>query len=691
MGNGLESKVRDEVLLQYQRWLGAREFLPRLGQQQMIDKIIDTLTGFEPRLGVLEAGTGTGKTAAYSIATITAGKALDQQVVIATATVALQEQIMYRDLPDIRNTTDMNFSSALVKGRGRYVCLKQLDEKLRHGISELGFSQLAEFDTEQIEICQRLLGDFEEGGWDGDRDTLIGQIDDPVWEGITTDHQGCTNNKCEFFKKCPFFKARGNLESIDVLVVNHDLLLADLSLGGGAVLPEPSDCIYVVDEAHRLPEKAQNHFAVSTRIKSINEWIDTLKQAIHAINETSGMPEGLVGFALTISENATLYLKKEELFRRALDELDYIGHGSNVLIHRFESGKIPANISKITSDCCALLYEIVEAISDVLLLLQNSSIDKSTFDKEDDWASLFGRLETKGLDIIALLNDYSSDPIDLDSIRPAARWVKSYGNDFELVAVPLDSGDLLSDVLWSKCFAAISTSATLSVGGKFDRFLEKIGLSSIQATSISSPFNFRSQAKLVVPKMRTDPRNIQDHSREVSDILPGLLNQYVSALVLFSSWKQMHIVVDGVRELGLRARFKIQGDSAKYELIKSHRKDIDKGETSYLFGLASFAEGLDLPDDYCRHVVIARLPFAVPDDPVGQALAEWITSQGRNAFTEISLPEAALRLVQACGRLIRHENDFGQITLLDRRIITQSYGRILLDSLPNYDLVLEDL
>ena len=152
----------------------------------------------------------------------------------------------------------------------------------------------------------------------------------------------------------------------------------------------------------------------------------------------------------------------------------------------------------------------------------------------------------------------------------------------------------------------------------------------------------------------------------------------------------MKTVTDVLSNHAIRKFLKIQGDSSKYILLEEHRKDIDEGRKSYIFGLASFSEGLDLPDDYCRHVVIARLPFSVPDDPISEALSEWVNTQGKNPFYEISLPDAALRLVQACGRLIRHENDFGQITMLDRRLVSQRYGHILLDSLPPYDFVVED-
>jgi ATP-dependent DNA helicase DinG len=165
--------------------------------------------------------------------------------------------------------------------------------------------------------------------------------------------------------------------------------------------------------------------------------------------------------------------------------------------------------------------------------------------------------------------------------------------------------------------------------------------------------------------------------------MPGLLKKEKSALVLFSSRRQMRAVRNAL-PAELDSSMQIQGEGSKQALINAHRLRVDQGQTRNLLGMASFAEGLDLPDDYCRHVVIVKLPFAVPDDPIDQAMAEWAEAQGRNAFYEISVPDAALKLVQACGRLIRHENDYGRITLLDKRVVTQRYGRVLLDSLPPY-------
>ncbi|HBP15333.1 MAG TPA: hypothetical protein DD457_09015 [Gammaproteobacteria bacterium] len=183
--------------------------------------------------------------------------------------------------------------------------------------------------------------------------------------------------------------------------------------------------------------------------------------------------------------------------------------------------------------------------------------------------------------------------------------------------------------------------------------------------------------------MNSDPRDVGLHTEELGQLIPKLLELEISALVLFTSWRQMQAVTEALPASVLND-CRIQGQGSKQKLLSEHKEKIDEGGPSYLFGLASFSEGVDLPDDYCRHVIIAKLPFSVPDDPIDQAFAEWLESEGRNPFVEVSVPEATLKLIQACGRLIRHEEDGGRITILDRRLLTRAYGRSIIESLPPY-------
>jgi ATP-dependent DNA helicase DinG len=288
-----------------------------------------------------------------------------------------------------------------------------------------------------------------------------------------------------------------------------------------------------------------------------------------------------------------------------------------------------------------------------------------------------------------LWSDYMHE--DDPDLPPRARWIdlREGSGDLQVNSSPIMVNNTLDDNLWSRCFGAIVTSATLSVGGNFDRYIMQSGIQRDNCfRALPSPFDFSRQGELHIPAMKSDPRDPVAHTQSVIETLPGLLVGTLGSLVLFASWKQMFGVLDGVSE-EFRALVLPQGDLSKIEIIRTHKKRIDAGEQSIIFGLASFAEGIDLPGQYCDHVVIAKIPFSVPNDPVGATLGEWIDMKGGNAFREVSIPDAILRLVQACGRLLRTEQDKGVISLLDRRIITQRYGEIILNSLPPFRRVIE--
>jgi ATP-dependent DNA helicase DinG len=275
---------------------------------------------------------------------------------------------------------------------------------------------------------------------------------------------------------------------------------------------------------------------------------------------------------------------------------------------------------------------------------------------------------------------------------PRARWITLLNSGgqfgFELRCSPVLAADILEDCLWSRAAGVVVTSATITALNSFERFILHSGAPREgNYKVVTSPFDY-ANATFRVPSMDCDPGDAQAHTDALIEDLPTILDPAEGSLVLFSSRRQMLDVYQGISaELG--DRLLMQGDYSKQEILRRHREAIDAGRGSVIFGLASFAEGVDLPGDYCRHVVIAKIPFAVPDSPLEAALAEWVEAQGRNAFMEISVPDAALRLVQASGRLLRTEQDTGRVTLMDRRIVTRRYGRAILDSLPPFKRELE--
>lgn len=685
----LSDAVKAEIQQAYRAWLGARDFKPRRGQREMIAQIARTLTSEEDRLAVIEAGTGTGKTAAYCLAAIPIGRALGKTVIISTATVALQEQVVARDLPDLRERSGLQFDFALAKGRGRYLCVKRLDDRLKYGDSaEIPlFESMQDDSPDHTALYQGLLQAFSGRRWDGEIDSWPEAISREAWSPVTTDYRGCANTRCAYFKQCPFFRARNILEGTDVIVANHDLVLADLSLGGGAVLPDPDDSIYVVDEAHHLPEKTQQHFSATARIRSTQIWLDNVQNVVGGMTQRFGRPEELIAIATRLADFGAQASEALGRLDDAVQDLAFEPRDDTLETCRFPVGQVPEALGLVAKTMVApfaALAEELERTHDLLGEVQEGKRQWERGFEADDWLPPVGQLQTRALGVLKLIEAYAGPDA---SGATQARWANRYPEDVELVSAPIEPGSLLREAFWSRCYGAILTSATLTAVGRFDRFLDRAGLDGRTAVKIPSPFDFPNIASFVVPPLNSEPQDFEAHTDEVAALMPELIGDEHSALVLFTSWRQMLAVLDRMDQ-SLRPLLKVQGEGSKQALLEAHAEDVRAGQQSVLFGLASFAEGVDLPDDLCRHVIIVKLPFSVPDDPLDQAMAEWAEAQGRNPFYELSVPDAALKLVQACGRLIRHEGDWGRITLLDKRIVSKRYGRDLIASLPPYRLEL---
>ena len=706
--NALTDELKDEIQTGYRAWLGKRGFRPRRGQRQMIADIARALTRESDRVCVVEAGTGTGKTAAYCLAVIPIARATGKRVVIATATVALQEQVVLRDLPDLRKNAGLAFDFALAKGRGRYLCAARLEDRISfdHAREAPLFEPPKRGD---LATYRRLRSAFASSEWDGDRDSWQDGVENRLWAPITNDSAGCSAGRCRHYRNCAFFNARQQVAEADVVVANHDLLLADLRLGGGVVLPPPQDTIFVLDEAHHLPEKTRDHFTARVRLRASLDWLtqvaDNVETMARRFNRPREVQRAAERLAKEGGEMRTLLGDVEALVR----QLPFEGGEGNPSrgrapakgartgrsvpeaprTHRFPLGEVPEPLAELAGplgEAFASCGDVLEGLREALeqVLAGDLAWDNAAF--AEAWLPVMANLAGRAEGGRTLFQDYAAG--STQAARWATRLAFESGEDIELTTAPLDPGDILRESLWEGCHAAIATSATLCALGTFDSFLEKAGIAPGAAlTRIPSPFDFPNIATFSVPPMRSDPRDADAHTDEIAALLPELLALEPSALVLFTSWRQFRLVTDALPE-DVRERCLLQDEAAKRQLLADHRAAVDAGEPSYLFGLASFAEGLDLPGDYCRHVILAKLPFAVPDNPVDEALSEWLEAQGRNPFFDLTVPETSLRLVQACGRLIRHESDRGRITLLDRRIATHRYGESLLAALPPYRLEL---
>jgi len=708
----LTDLVKKQIQSAYSKFLENKNLKSRFGQKMMIAEIAKTFGNIEldeenvrevsdksgNHICVVEAGTGTGKTIAYLLPALAIAKSMGKKLVVSTATVALQEQIVSKDLPELLRHSDLSFTFSLAKGRGRYLCLSKLDNLLAEYESGLNPTralyedELPSVTAQGVKLYQSMMDALASNKWTGERDTWPQALDQDEWQIITTDHRQCTGRRCSNVSSCSFFKARDSLHNVDCIVTNHDLVLADLALGGGAILPDPKDTLYIFDEGHHLPQKALSHFAHHSRMTSTSKWLDQCNKGLGAIlGQISGarnvdryaeqLPAAFIDCKQQLDQ---LYPILEALVQTiSLDDRQ-----SN---YRFKDGIVPQSLllpsvelqrsfDRLTDLLSKMCSELNEAMEDA-----HCPVPK--IDLENNYP-LIGIWQSRAEANRELWASYAVP--DANTSVPKARWltpVDNSGNmDIEVCSSPILASKTLQYSLWDKCCGAVITSATLTALGNFQRFQMRAGTpNNANYQIVPSPFNF-AQATLEIPAFAVDASNADVHTISLIDHLPKLLNKTEGTLVLFSSRRQMQEVYDEMPE-SIRDLILIQGDNSKQEMLTQHKRKIDDGGGSILFGLASFSEGVDLPGDYCRHVIIAKLPFAVPDDPIESALSEWVESRGGNPFMDITVPDASLKLVQACGRLLRTETDTGKISLLDRRILTKRYGKAILNSLPPFTQV----
>jgi ATP-dependent DNA helicase DinG len=702
----LDDALKGDIQNAYRQVVERLNLTPRYGQRLMIAEIARTLGGIvvddegkrqnDTHVCVLEAGTGTGKTLAYLLAALPIAKAQGKRLVVSTATIALQEQVLGHDLPTLAQHSGMAFRYALAKGRGRYVCVARLDQALEgsepNPTMSLFEQELIATSRDFSQLASDMATAYGQGEWEGDRDSWPTTIEDATWRRLTVDHRQCTGRRCGHFGACAFFRSRRELEEADVIVANHDLVLADLALGGGAILPDPADCIFVFDEGHHLPDKALSHFAHRFAVHGCLRWLNTLKNSLTELHQAlaiqptvrqllAKLPEMLQALEPALQ---TVFTLGHQLAERP----NGLGDEEAFKQTRFAHGQTPEALREQAGQLMKMFAELsrsLESIGDILR--ESLDPDKQTgLDREqaESWLPLVALLHGRALDAFALWEAVSA--VDPNDAPPCARWVtlSRVGGEpeVEFSASPVSAAHTLAKHLWGRCHGAVVTSATLTALGRFERLQERAGLASrYRYQALPSPFDY-ANAVLSVPQAATDPSHREAHEQAIIDFVIELADRE-AALVLFSSRAQLRAVAKALPD-AVKARVLSQDALPKRELLERHRAAVDRGEGSVIFGLASFAEGIDLPGEYLTHVVITRLPFAVPDDPVGATLAEWIESQGGNPFMRISVPDASIKLVQACGRLIRKESDSGRITLLDRRVLTRRYGKALLDALPPF-------
>lgn len=704
----LDDSQKQAIQQAYRQFLESKQLKARWGQRLMVAQVARTIGSIERdcdglRVGndgahicAVEAGTGTGKTVAYSLAAIPLAQMLEKKLVIATATVALQEQIVLKDLPDIHRHSGLRFSYGLVKGRGRYACIYKLDRQLAMTEGETiplyPDEEMEQLPGPTIALYQQLLDALGSNRWDGDRDNWPDSLADSDWQRLTTDHGQCTGRHCAYVSQCPFFKSRDGIKELDVVVANHDLVLADLALGGGAILSKPEDTIYIFDEGHHLPEKALDHFAAHTRLRGAERLLQQANKQVALIGKNLPDAAALLAQLARWGEHEAYLSEAIAEANPAFEQffMDYAdpAAGKQERQYRFTGGVLPEwmqslsqNLSKAWNNVYNVLNNAKEELAEML-----ENREANNRDAVEQAFIALGGLVSRIDHTIRLWQLFARK--DPDNVPPTARWIDlidtGLSHDLALSASPVSPVDVLREHLWWRCFGAVVTSATLRSLGSFDRLRYQAGLpANAECVDVPSPFDYQANAVFCVPQDAVEGNLQEPHTQYIIKFLHESVDLAEATLVLFSSRRQMLDVYQALLSPLLEAVL-LQDDYSKQQLLNLHRARVDAGEPSVIFGLASFAEGVDLPRDYLKHVVIAKIPFMPPDEPVSQTLSEWIEARGGNAFMQISVADASFKLVQAAGRLLRTEQDSGRISLLDKRFKTKRYGKSLQQGLPPY-------
>ena len=705
----------------------------RPGQRLMAERVAHTFShadlgkpddeGAVPTraIAVIQAGTGVGKSLAYCAPAIAVALARGTRVLISTATVALQEQLVNKDLPALAAQMPQPFKFALAKGRGRYVCKLKLERLAGTGeaygedddlFPEEAAAARPRHETEaRMQFYASMAQALAQGGWDGDRDTLDVPPEPEVWSPVAAETHSCTGKHCPLFGSCTYFDKRKELVGAQVIVANHDLLLSSL---GARVLPELDNSLLVLDEAHHLPATALDQFACSMDLSRLT-WIDRL--ASHGLR---------IGQLVEVSEVADIPRHAAQL-RQGLQDLarlvmDVYGEAlrnpppawgqartrapdaRNPARVRVPGGALPEALTAPLANLAHHAAGFLECLRAISKALKAEMRDKP--DEARRLSTLYAqigmlapRLEAVYDTTQLLLQDTplpeeGAEATDAPRTIPNAKWF-TLEMDGELIALkahasPILPGATLRRHLWGAVRGAVLTSATLTSCGSFDFFLRESGLHGDEAAStleVHSPFDYAAQGTLVAAETRADPKDAAHFTAEMVDalMLDLALVDY-GALVLFTSREQLRQAVDAL-PTDMRALVLVQTALPRTQLLARHRERVAQGQPSIIFGMQSFGEGLDLPGRLCESVFITKLPFAPPDDPVGETRAEWLRAVGRDPFSELVVPATAMRLAQWAGRAIRTEEDQAHVYCYDRRLTRTHYGQRLLKGLPPFTLV----
>jgi ATP-dependent DNA helicase DinG len=604
-------------------------FRARPGQLRFAEAVANTLR--EHRWLVAEAGTGTGKTFAYLIPALLSGR----RVIISTGTRTLQDQLFHRDLPLLGRALGRAVTTALLKGRANYLCRERL-QRLPMELPLEGTGR---------QVLARQIQLWAESTSEGDLAELPELPDGhPLRERITSTRDSCTGTRCAEYARCHVFAARRRAAQAELVVVNHHLLLADLALkeeGWGDILPS-ADAV-ILDEAHQLPELAAQFFGMQFGSRGI----DQLLVDLPALLLQNGFdPDRLV--------------PAEQGMRRALQEALRAAAATGPAGQRLTWGDDLPDFDRAARRLVTALCDLADALG---ALGGGDAVAQAA----QRAANLAGELDA------------------LVDARPdeGARLIVPGARAFSCQLLPFEVGDKLRQILDARAQSWVFTSATLAIAGDFTHFIDRLGLADrCDTLAIDSPFDYARQALLYAPHGLPEPASPHYADAVVEAAAELVEHAGGGAFLLFTSHRALEYSARALRERwsssGASYTVLVQGESPREQLLREFREHGD----AVLLGTASFWEGVDVPGSALRLVVIDRLPFASPEDPLTRARLARAREQGGNPFTDFQVPEAAIALKQGVGRLIRSEQDMGVVAILDPRLTGKGYGKQLLASLP---------